>query len=96
MVEAMIPDRIRPARRAGKKPKVLSRCAISTMIVSETLAFSSSPTVPVRLMPRPTIPIRIAAPMAITTQILAILLERVSFFSSSIAMKRSRICGIPK
>ena len=42
------------------------------------------------------IPIKIATHMEISTHTVAIRRERVSFFSSSIAMKRSRMCGMPK
>ena len=96
MVEAMMPERIRPATSAGRNPKVLRKCAISTMTVSEALEVVSSPITPAFVMPRPITPIRMATLIAITTQMLAILRDSASLRSSSIAMKRSRICGIPK
>ena len=96
IVEAMMPDRIRPAISAGKNPKLLRRWAISMITVSEEPDDVSSPITPALVMPSPIRPIRIATPMAMTTQILAIRLESFSFRSSSIAMNRRRICGIPK
>ena len=46
--------------------------------------------------PYPMIPIRMATHMEISTHTVAIRRESTSFFSSSIAMKRRRIWGIPK
>ena len=95
MVLARIPARIRPAIIAGNAPYVESKCATFTIIVSvseperETIS-------PVALICLPTTPIRIATPMAMTTQTDATRRETFNFFSSSIAMKRRRICGIPK
>ena len=44
----------------------------------------------------PIIPIKMATNMEITTHTDAILLEVFNLFSSSIPIKRSRICGMPK
>ena len=51
---------------------------------------------PSKLMPSPITPIRSETNMETTAQIEAILLESFSCFSSFIAMKRRRMCGIPK
>ena len=47
-------------------------------------------------MALPTMPINTATAMEITTHTDATLRESFSLLSSSIAIKRSRICGIPK
>ena len=47
-------------------------------------------------MPRPTMPMTMDAAMAMTTQTVAMRRLSTSFFSSSMAMKRSRMWGIPK
>ena len=71
------------------------RLAIWTMRVSldEPLRNSSAPTL---VMPRPTMPMTMDAVMAMTTQTVAMRRLSTSFFSSSMAMKRSRMWGIPK
>ena len=90
MVEARIPARMVPARNAGRIPCVLRRSAILTMIVSEAEP-SSKVSSPAFVIPRPTTPMRTATAREITTHVVATLLERESFFSSSIAMKRRRM-----
>ena len=47
-------------------------------------------------MPRPTMPMTMEAVMAMTTHTLAMRRLSTSFFSSSMAMKRSRMWGMPK
>ncbi len=44
----------------------------------------------------PTMPMNTATPMEITTQVPAMRRERVSSFSSRMAMKRTRMWGMPK
>ena len=90
-----MPAKIRPARIAARTPCWLIRLAMRTMIVSldEPLRNSSAPTL---VMPRPTMPMMMEAVIAMTTQTDAMRRLRTSFFSSSMAMKRSRMCGIPK
>ena len=68
---------------------------MQTMRVSldEPLRNSSAPTL---VMPRPTMPMTMDAVMAMTTQTVAMRRLSTSFFSSSMAMKRSRMWGIPK
>ena len=63
------------------------------MIVSASDSCSMAPAF---VMPLPTTPINTATPMEMTTQVVATRRERASFFSSSIAMKRSRMWGMPK
>ena len=71
------------------------RLAMRTIRVSldEPLRNSSAPTL---VMPRPTMPMTMDAAMAMTTQTVAMRRLSTSFFSSSMAMKRSRMWGIPK
>ena len=95
MVDARIPDRTTPAISAGRTPWVASSFAISTMMVSDWLPPRLG-IAPAAVIPRPTIPMKIATLIEITTHTDAIRLESFSFLSSPIAMKRSRICGIPK
>ena len=95
MVAARIPARIRPASTAASTPCCAMRLAMRTMRVSleEPLRNSSAPAL---VMPRPTTPMTMEAVMAMTTHTLAMRRLSTSFFSSSMAMKRSRMCGIPK
>ena len=65
------------------------------MIVSDWVP-SRAGTAPTFVMPSPIIPISTATAMEITTQMDATLLEIFSLLSSSIAINRSKICGIPK
>ena len=95
IVAARMPARMSPARTAASTPCWLMRLAMRTMRVSldEPLRNSSAPTL---VMPRPTMPMTMDAVMAMTTQTVAMRRLRTSFFSSSMAMKRSRMWGIPK
>ena len=95
MVAARIPARMRPASTAANAPWALMRLAMRTMRVSlvEPLRNSSTPAL---VMPRPTMPMTMEAVMAMTTHTEAMRRLRTSFFSSSMAMKRSRMWGIPK
>ena len=95
MVDARIPARISPARIAAITPCLLRRSAIRTIIVSDAEPSRRSNS-PAAVIPSPTTPISTATASEITTHVVATLLESVSFSSSSIAMKRRRICGIPK
>ena len=61
--------------------------------LDEPLRNSSAPTL---VMPRPTMPMTMDAVMAMTTQTVAMRRLSTSSFSSSMAMKRSRMWGIPK
>ena len=90
IVEARMPARIVPASKAGRIPCLLNKSAICTMIVSESepVRVFKAPT---SLIARPITPIKTATAREMTTQIVATRLESVSFYSSSIAMKRSRI-----
>ena len=47
-------------------------------------------------MPLPTTPMKMATPMEMTTQEEATRRESFSFFSSSMAMNRTRMWGMPK
>ena len=71
------------------------RLAMRTMMVSleEPLRNSRAPAL---VMPRPTMPMMMEAVMAMTTQTVAMRRLSTSFFSSSMAIKRSRMWGIPK
>ena len=85
-----------PATIAGKIPCSLITPAIFTITVS-----ASPDVVNVGIMPTfetlsETIPIKVATNNEITTQIVATLRDIVNFFASLIAIKRRRICGIPK
>ena len=95
MVAARMPAKIRPARTAASMPWPLIRLAMRTMRVSldEPLKNSSAPAL---VMPRPTTPMTMEAVIAMTTHTEAMRRLRTSFFSSSMAMKRSRMWGIPK
>ena len=95
MVAARMPARIRPASTAARMPCCAMRFAMRTMTVSleEPLRYSSAPAL---VMPRPTMPMMMEAVMAMTTHTLAMRRLSTSFFSSSMAMKRSRMWGIPK
>ena len=95
MVEARIPARIRPASTAHSRPFWLSKSAMRTMMVSESEPVSVT-SAPALVMARPTTPMNTPTNSEMTTQEDAIRRESLSFFSSSIAMKRSRMCGIPK
>ena len=95
MVEARIPARIVPARSAGSTPCWLIRSAILTMIVSEAEP-SSGISSPAAVMASPMIPISTATAREMTTHPVATLLDSFNFSSSSMAIKRSRICGMPK
>lgn len=76
-------------------PCCAMRFAMRTMTVSleEPLRYSSAPAL---VMPRPTMPMMMEAVMAMMTHTLAMRRLSTSFFSSSMAMKRSRMWGIPK
>ncbi len=88
MVAARIPARITPPRTAASTPFLLSSLVRAMM----TRSLSSNGAMPPAFTTaRPTIPIKIAIPMAKVTQMEATRLERTSFFSSSIDMKRTRI-----
>ena len=95
MVAARMPARIRPARMAASTPCWAIRLATRTIRVSleEPLRNSSAPAL---VMPRPTMPMTMEAVMAMTTHTLAMRRLSTSFFSSSMAMKRSRMWGMPK
>ena len=94
MVEARIPARITPAMIAKKAPFWLTVRAMTTMIRCEFAMSRSS--APLFTAAQPMIPIRIATAIEIVTHTVAIRREVFSFFASSIAMKRSRMWGIPK
>ena len=95
MVDARIPARIRPASTAQTMPFWLSRSAMRTMMVSESepARLSSAPAL---VMARPTMPMNTATNSETMTQEVATRRDSLSFFSSSMAMKRSRMCGMPK
>ena len=95
MVDARIPARIRPASTAQTMPFWLSRLAMRTMMVSESepARLSSAPAL---VMARPTMPMNTATNSETMTQEVATRRDSLSFFSSSMAMKRSRMCGMPK
>lgn len=93
MVAARIPARITPASRAGSTPNWLIRLAIRTMMVSESASCSSAPAL---VMALPTNPMVMATPIEITTHEEATRRESFSFFSSSMAIKRTKMWGMPK
>ena len=95
IVAARMPARMTPQSRAASTPCWLIRSAMRTMMVSESEP-SSAPSAPTLVSALPMMPIRIATPMAMTTQTVATRRDSLSLFSSSIAIKRSRMCGIPK
>ena len=63
------------------------------MMVSASVKDSRAPA---RVMALPTTPMKMATAMEITTQMEATRRDRVSFSSSSMAINRSRMWGIPK
>ena len=95
MVAARMPARITPAISAGSGPNWLSRVAMRTMMVSLALP-SSGATAPTLVIPLPTTPINTATAMEMTTHTVAMRRLTFSLFSSSMAIKRSRMWGIPK
>lgn len=95
MVLARIPARIRPAMRAGRIPALLRRVAIWMTMVSLAEPDRDA-IVPEAVRALPTTPIITARNMAMTTHTEPTRRETTSFFSSSMAMNRSRMWGIPK
>ena len=93
MVAAMMPAMMMPATMAKKGLTSLKRLAMVTMMVS---ASASSPILPAETMAEPTTPMKMATAIEMNTQVVATRREICSLFSSSMAMKRSRIWGIPK
>ena len=66
-----------------------------TMMVSLALP-SSAATAPTLVIPLPTTPMNTATAMEMTTHTVAMRRLTFSLFSSSMAIKRSRMWGIPK
>ena len=95
MVLARIPESTTPARSAAAIPCVERRFEVCTITVSEADPSSTGMSPPLD-MASPTIPIRTATAMEITTHTDATLRESFSLLSSSIAIKRSRMWGMPK
>ena len=96
IVEARIPERTIPATSAGIIPYLESRSEIRTMTVSDSEVPTSCGIHPAPVMPSPMTPMAIAIPIAMMTQMVATRRDRRSLLSSSMAMKRSRMCGMPK
>ena len=96
MVAARMPARIKPATMLNKTPFWLIKCVICTMMVSLSPLLASRGTRPALVMALPTMPINTATAMEITTHTLAIRRLSLSLSSSSMAIKRSRIWGMPK
>ena len=95
MVDARIPARIIPATMAKIKPCLLITVEIWTIIVSESNE-PYAPKIPSVDILNPIMPIKIAAAMEITTHVLAIRLDNLTFSGSSIAINLNKICGMPK
>ncbi len=100
MVHARMPAKMIPATSAAKTPFSLISIAIFIMTVSESVeALAGSEMtfmLPFFAIVLPITPIRTAIDIEMTTHIEAILLEILILLTSSIAIKRRRICGIPK
>ena len=96
MVLAMMPAKVTPASREKATPYWLSSSASLITMVSESELVVSVTIRPALDTPKPTTPMRTATPMAITTQMEPTRREMVSFSSSSMDMKRTRMWGIPK
>ena len=95
IVDARIPESTTPAITAKMAPWLARRSDIFIITVSESEPESAGMQ-PSPLIASPTTPIQTDTAIEIRTQTVATLLESESFFSSSIAMNLSRICGIPK
>ena len=95
MVLARMPARMRPAISAGKMPPLAKSSAMRMMTVS-VLEPSRGAMAPMPDRALPTMPISTARAMATVTQTEATRRLSFSFFSSPMAMNRSRIWGIPK
>ena len=95
MVLARIPARISPAISAGKMPPFASSSAMRMIMVS-VAAPSSASMVPVPESALPTMPMSTANAMAMVTHTEATRRLSFSFFSSPMAMNRSRMWGMPK
>ena len=96
MVAARIPERIIPATMASNVLLRLIRSASLMIMVSASALLVRNGTLPATETLYPMIPMAMAIIMEMTTQTVAIRREVFSFFSSLMAMNRSRIWGIPK
>ena len=93
IVLAKMPARITPASSAATTPCWDSRLAICTIMVSLS---ASAPIAPFLTIAEPTTPITTAMNIEITTQMVAMRREVFNLRSSSMAINRSRMWGIPK
>ena len=93
MVLAKIPARITPASSAATTPCWDSKLAICTIMVSLS---ARAPIAPFLTIAEPTTPITTAMNIEITTQMVAMRREVFNLRSSSMAINRSRMWGMPK
>ena len=96
MVEARMPASTTPAMMAKSTPCWLSRSDRRMMMVSASALEPRKGILPVWVTPRPTMPMRMAMNMEMTTHTVAIRREVLSLASSSMAMNRSRMWGMPE
>ena len=96
MVLARMPASTIPATMERRKPWPPSSPERRIIIVSESALEVKVSSFPAAETPHPIIPMRIATNMEMTTHTEAIRRDKPSLFSSSIAIKRRRIWGIPK
>ena len=96
IVAARMPDRIMPAMTAKNTPCRLIRSERRMMIVSASALPVRNGSFPAADTLYPITPMDTAMNMEITTHTVARRRDWFSSFSLRIAMKRSRICGIPK
>ena len=94
IVDARMPEIITPVSRAKNMPFSPIFFAISMIIRWEFSAVSEI--APFETAALPMTPINIATPIETTTHDVAMRRDVASFFESLIAIKRSRMCGIPK
>ena len=66
------------------------------MMVSDSALVARKGTLPAAVTLLPMMPMHTAMNMEITTQIVAMRRDWLSSFSSRMAIKRSRMCGMPK
>ena len=96
MVAARMPAIMTPATMAASAPCVEMSAAVFTMRLSASDSDAGIAIAPVLTMPKPTMPITTATPSEMTTQTVAMRRLKLSLSSSPMAIKCSRMWGIPK
>ena len=96
MVAARIPAIMMPATIAASAPCVEMSAAELTIRFSASASEPGIAIAPALTMPKPTMPIMTAAPREMTTQMEAMRRLKFSLLSLPMAMKCSRMCGMPK